>query len=140
VEGLAGLSGRPWVQKLVQYSDNPLQSLSIGVLLTAVMQSSSAVTMMAVGLVSSGIFPLRNAIPLVFGANIGTTLAVQLLAYSPGDAGWYVAIIGGAVWWLLPKLASVGRIAAGFGLIFIGLGLVDTFLPPLAERPWFVWL
>lgn len=138
VDGLSGMSNHPWVAMMVRYSNNPLHGLVIGVLVTVIMQSSSAVTMMAVGLVSSGIFPLRNAIPLVFGANVGTTLAVQLFAYSPGDAGWYAATAGCILWMLFPRFMSVGKVLTGFGLIFIGLGLVDELLPPLAAKPWFV--
>ena len=140
VEGLANLSGKGWVQRFLSRPIHPLYGLAAGIISTVIVQSSSAVTMIAVGLVSSGILPLRGAVPFVFGANIGTTLTVQMLAHAPETLGWYLAFAGWFLWFALPLQASLGKVLAGFGLIFVGLNLLDLMLPPLAERMWFVRL
>lgn len=131
-EGLRAAAGDAIRRSLVRFTHSPLSGAVTGAIATAILQSSSATTVAAVGFVSAGLLTFPQALGIVFGANIGTTVT-----------GWLVALLGfklqlGVV--LLPlvlagalvKLFSTGKRAAfgyglaGFGLIFVGIDFMQT--------------
>lgn len=125
--GLKGLAGSRMRSVLVRFTSTPLTGAVTGALTTAVVQSSSAVTVAAVGFVASGMLTFAQALGIIFGANIGTTLTGWLVAtlgfkLDLGEAVLPLVFIG-AVLHLTgrPKLVAAGQALTGFGLLFIGI-------------------
>ena len=89
---------------------NPVMGVLAGALVTAVLQSSSATTVMAIGFVSAGLMSLPQAISVILGANIGTTMTAQLMAFKISDYIWMIIFIGFAIFFLSKKekVNSVG--------------------------------
>lgn len=124
---------------LAAVTRNPLLGVITGAVATAVLQSSSATTVMTIGFVSAGMMRLPQAIPIIMGANIGTTITAQIIAFKLSD---YVLafVIGGFV---LMQLAKQGRLKLGgqamfgFGLLFLGIDTMGAVMKPLAENPVF---
>lgn len=121
---------------------SPLKGALTGAAATGVLQSSSAVTVMAVGFVSAELMTLSQAIALVFGANVGTTVTAQLLAFRLSD--WIgPALLAG---FLLSRLAgndrvrALGRALFGFGLLFAGVEHMSAAMAPVTESPRFIGL
>ncbi len=110
-----------------------------GTVVTALIQSSTAVTVMVVGLVDAGAMTLEQAVGVVMGANLGTTITAQLFAFKVGGFS-YLAVLAGAVIRLFGRTASqrrLGEVIAGAGLIFVGLETVTGALEPLHRLPAF---
>ena len=118
---------------------NPLVGVLAGALATAVLQSSSATTVMTIGFVSAGLMGLRQAIPIIMGANIGTTITAQLIAFKLSDYVLAIVFAGFVIMSLAKneqrKLG--GRALFGFGLLFLGIGTMGDAMKPLAEDPLF---
>lgn len=118
---------------------NPLVGVLAGALATAVLQSSSATTVMTIGFVSAGLMGLRQAIPIIMGANIGTTITAQLIAFKLSDYVLAIVFAG----FIIMSLAKNeqrklgGRALFGFGLLFLGIGTMGDAMKPLAEDPLF---
>ncbi len=111
---------------LLSFSYHKYYSIIIGIILTAIMQSSSAMSVMLIGLLNSHLISLESAIWLLMGANIGTTITGQIIALDLGKLAPIFAIIG--VIFLLTKYQIVGEVITGFGLLFIGLELLQQGL------------
>ena len=133
--GLEAAAGERMRALLAALTGEPVRSVLTGLAVTAVLQSSSAVTVMLIGLVSAGLIPLRRAVPVLFGANIGTTVTAQLLAFRLEDARWAVLFAGVMLGFFCrsKKGKAAARALAGFGLLFEGLAVMGTALAPLAE-------
>ena len=121
--GLQQAAGERMQQMLRCVTGRPLQGLLTGVLVTAAMQSSSAAVVLVVGFVSAGVLELPQALPVLFGANVGTTLTAQLLAM---DLDWLgrPALAAGfclAVAARQPSAQGAGRALFGFGMLFEGV-------------------
>lgn len=115
----------------------PLATFSVGVLATALMQSSSAISALLVGLVSTQLVELPAAVVLVLGANVGSTLVVQLLALHLTDYAVILAGGGAAAAMLMRRTAfhNVGQALLGFGLVLLGLLALQTGSVPVAASP-----
>ena len=114
-----------------------------GAAVTAVLQSSSAVTVMVLGFVSTGLLTLRQAVPVIFGCNIGTTITAQLLAFQLEDVRGLVLLAGLLLCFACAgqKGRAIGRAVFAFGLLFEGIADMGTAMEPLAQSPVFVhWL
>lgn len=153
--GLEKLSGGRMEKTLEKMTSNVFKSLLLGILVTAAIQSSSATTVIVVGLVNSGILKLRNAIGVIMGANIGTTVTSIILSLGDLDknesAGMLlkllkpttlapvVAIIGIIVYMCAKKTKQkmLGEILLGFGILFNGMFIMTDAVAPLAESPMF---
>jgi len=125
---------REWLAKL---AGTPVKGVLAGTLITGVIQSSTAMTVMVVGLVNAGVIALRPAISVIMGANIGTTLGNGLIALPLGPLG---LLLGGifALIYVFAKSEKVRNIALacmGFALIFYGLNLMTGGLRPLRNMP-----
>ena len=110
--------------------------------ITAVIQSSSATTVMVVGFVNSGMMTLRQAVWIIMGANIGTTITGQLIALDVGVLAPLFAFVGVAmvVFVKKPQVRHYGSILAGLGVLFIGMDMMSTAMEPLRDWPAFVEL
>lgn len=119
---------------------NPVMGVLAGALVTAVLQSSSATTVMVIGFVSAGLMSLPQAIAVIFGANIGTTMTAQLMAFKISDYVWMIVFVGFAIFFLAKKerVKSIGQTIFAFGLLFIGIETMGAVMKPLAGSPIFV--
>lgn len=115
---------------LRHYTSSPLQGLIGGTVVTAVLQSSSAVTVVTIGLVHSGILELPQALGIVLGANIGTTITAQILAFPVENLALPLGIFGVCLMPFSP-LRKFGKLIFGLALIFGGMKIISTsFLSP----------
>ncbi len=118
---------------------NPVMGVLAGALVTAVLQSSSATTVMVIGFVSAGLMRLPQAISVILGANIGTTMTAQLMAFKISDYIWIIVFIGFAIFFVGKgeKLKSIGQTIFAFGLLFVGIETMGAVMKPLATNPFF---
>ncbi len=124
---------------LAAVTKNPVIGVLAGALATAVLQSSSATTVMAIGFVSAGLMRLPQAIPIIMGANIGTTITAQIIAFKLSDFILAFVVVGFAIMSLAKreKLKLSGRALFGFGMLFVGIETMGSVMKPLAESPFF---
>ena len=108
---LKKLSGGKLEKVLVSATDNVFKALLVGILITVATQSSSATTVIVVGLVNSEILKLKNAIPIIMGANIGTTITSQILRLTNIDGGSWLSLFTPAV--LAPIFLLIGILIMG---------------------------
>ena len=138
--GLEAAAGNKMKQILERLTANRFLGVVVGALITAVIQSSSATTVMVVGFVNSGMMTLSQAVWIIMGANIGTTITGQLIALDVGMMAPLFAFAGVAMVVFLknPKSHHYGEIIAGLGVLFIGMGMMSDAMKPLREVPEFV--
>ncbi len=141
-DGLEDAAGNRMKHILERLTSNRFLGVIVGAGITAVIQSSSATTVMAVGFVNSGLMTLRQAVWIIMGANIGTTITAQLVALDIGMMAPLLAFVGVAMVVFLksPKVHHIGKILAGFGVLFIGMDMMSGAMEPLRELPEFVTL
>ncbi len=139
-EGLENAAGDRMEKILEKLTSNRFLGVAVGALITAVIQSSSATTVMVVGFVNSGMMTLRQAVWIIMGANIGTTITGQLIALDVGALAPLIAFIGVAliVFFKNPKLHHIGMIFGGLGVLFIGMDMMSSAMVPLRESEVFV--
>ncbi len=135
--GINNLAAHRMRALLAKIAGTPIKGLFAGTLITGVLQSSTAMTVMVVGLVNAGVIALRPAISVIMGANIGTTLGNGLIALPLGPMG---LILAGAfalvyVFGKTEKTKNVALAMMGFSLIFYGLNLMTGGLKPLRAMP-----
>lgn len=118
---------------------NPIMGVIVGALVTALMQSSSATTVMVVGFVSARLMTLPQAISVIMGANIGTTITAQLIAFKIGHYAYPIAALGFIFFFFFKKkiIKYFGQTVFAFGLLFIGLNIMGSVMKPLAKNPVF---
>jgi len=119
---------------------NKYLGVLVGALITAIIQSSSATTVMVVGLVNAGIMNLAQAVGVIMGANIGTTMTAQLIAFKFNAIIPYSLIIGAALMLFTNKKSYklFGEFLLGFGLLFSGMHEMSDAMKPLREVPAFI--
>ena len=130
----AGEKLRHWIEKL---TNNKLKGVGVGALVTAVIQSSSITTVTLVGLINAGLISLEQAIPVIMGANIGTTVTAQLIAFNVGALALPIIAAGFAINTLSKKSSHkyVGQVILGFGLLFLGMNTMSGSMKPLRADP-----
>ena len=140
-ESLQKAAGERMKKILSMLTSNPVKGVLAGALVTAVLQSSSATTVMAIGFVSAGLMSLPQAISVIFGANIGTTMTAQLIAFDIGDYIYPIIFIGFLVNFIAKKekTKSIGMVILSFGLLFLGIETMSTVMKPLASSPIFIY-
>lgn len=129
------------MKKILSFlTKNPIMGALAGALVTAVLQSSSATTVMAIGFVSAGLMTLPQAISVIFGANIGTTMTAQLLAFKLSDYIYPIIFIGFMLQFVgkTEKLKNIGMVIFSFGLLFEGIEIMGHVMKPLAGSSFFV--
>lgn len=120
---------------------NRFAGFTLGAVATAVVQSSSAVTSIAVALVGSGVIGFRQSLPVLFGSNVGTTVTAWLVAFELMAFGPIFLVLGGLLSILPGRLQMLGKSLFYFGFIFFSLGLIADALEPLRTAPAFAaWL
>lgn len=140
--GLEAAAGDRMKEILEKLTSNRILGVLVGAGITAVIQSSSATTVMVVGFVNAGMMSLQQAVWIIMGANIGTTITGQLIALDIGAIAPLIAFIGVAmvVFVKKPMAHHVGTIFAGLGVLFIGMEMMSTAMLPLREEPAFIEL
>ena len=119
---------------------NPIMGALAGALVTAVLQSSSATTVMVIGFVSAGLMSLPQAISVIFGANIGTTMTAQLMAFKISNYIYPIIFIGFMLNFVgkKEKVKNIGMVIFSFGVLFEGIEIMGEVMKPLAGSPVFV--
>lgn len=138
--GLESAAGNKMKTILEKLTANRFVGVLVGALITAIIQSSSATTVMVVGFVNSGMMTLRQAVWIIMGANIGTTITGQLIALDVGELAPLIAFLGVAAMVFVKneKVKYIGEIFAGLGILFIGMDMMGNAMKPLAESEKFV--
>jgi phosphate:Na+ symporter len=138
-DGLEKASGETMKKILTVLTGNVWSAFIVGVLVTAIVQSSTAVTVLTVGFVNSGLMNLPQAIGIIYGANIGTTITAQLMAFSfkfkLTDIALPILGIGFGISQIMKnkKLKNIGQAMMGFGLMFLGLKILNGGIPYMQE-------
>lgn len=140
--GLEAAAGNKMKQILERLTANRFLGVAVGAGITAVIQSSSATTVMVVGFVNSGMMTLNQAVWIIMGANIGTTITGQLIALDVDLLAPLFAFIGVSMVVFLknPKVHHWGQIMAGLGVLFIGMDMMGAAMNPLRESEAFISL
>ena len=138
--GLEAAAGSRMKQILERLTANRFLGVLVGAAITAVIQSSSATTVMVVGFVNAGMMTLNQAVWIIMGANIGTTITGQLIALDVGALAPLFAFIGVAmvVFVKMPRAHHIGQIMAGLGVLFIGMEMMSSSMMPLRDSQAFV--
>ncbi len=123
-------------------TSNPIMGALAGALVTAILQSSSATTVMVIGFVSAGLMNLPQAISVIFGANIGTTMTAQLIAFKLSDYIYPIIFVGFIINFIArkEKVKNIGLVILSFGILFEGIEIMGTVMKPLASSPVFIHL
>ena len=148
--GLEKLAGGRMEAILQRLTSSVWKAVLLGAVLTGLIQSSAGTTVICIGLVNSGIFTLSQAIGIIMGANIGTTVTGQLIRLSDiSGSGWVltmlkpstfspiVAFVGAVLFVFMksPKKRNIGQICMGFGILFTGLFTMEPACSPW-KTPW----
>ena len=138
-DGLHQVAGERMRSILRMFSANPLVAVASGAAVTCVIQSSSASTVMVIGFINAGLLTLVQAMGLIFGANIGTTITAQLVAF---DISWIImpAIIAGLLMSFVKnqKIANWSETIIGLGFLFLGMEFMSGELKTLSSHPAFM--
>lgn len=139
-ESLQKAAGEKMKKILGILTVNPVMGVLAGTIATAVMQSSSATTVMVIGFVSAGLMTLKQGISVILGANIGTTMTAQLLAFNISDYIFVIIFVGFIVSFVFKseKIKNIGQTIFAFGLLFEGIQIMSSVMKPLAASPVFV--
>ena len=138
-EGLQKVAGEKMKYVLGILTKNPIVGVLAGALTTAVLQSSSATTVMVIGFVSAGLMKLPQAISVILGANIGTTMTAQIIAFKITDYIWPIIFIGFVIFFFCKKekAKNIGQTIFAFGILFLGITTMGDVMKPLAASPVF---
>lgn len=150
--GLGGFLGGIWVMRhgfeqmameklpliLKRFVKTPTRGLATGTLVTALLHSSAAVTVITIGFVSAGTMTFADSLGIILGSNIGTTLTTQIIAWNLDDLILPCVAVGSALWFLLRgRSRYIGLAVFGFGTTLFALNLMTAALAPLGEAEWF---
>jgi len=132
-DGLQQAAGDRLRDILDRFTTNPLMGVLAGMLVTVLIQSSSGTTALTVGLVSAGFMTLRQAIGVIMGANIGTTVTAFIIGIKIGEYALPIMAVGAILLFFFKnkKVHSFGQVIFGFGMLFFGLELMSTGMKPL---------
>ena len=138
--GLETAAGNKMKTILERLTSNRIKGVLAGAIITAVIQSSSATTVMVVGFVNSGLMTLRQAVWVIMGANIGTTITGQLIALDVGALAPFFAVVGVACIMFVKKekIKHISEVIAGFGVLFIGMDMMGNAMVPLQSSEVFI--
>jgi phosphate:Na+ symporter len=139
--GLERLAGNNLEKALLRFTRTPVRGFITGIVTTALLQSSSAVTVLTIGFVDAGILTFAHSLGVILGTNIGTTVTTEILALKIEDFAMPL-LFTGAVLFALPsgKWRPLGLVIGGFGLIFLGIDAMKGVTGPLEEHGWIEWM
>ncbi len=132
-EGLAGCFSKRIKQLLQVATGTPIRGFATGTLVTMLIQSSTAVSVIAMGLVGAGLMTFEQSVGIILGTNVGTCVTVQLLALDLARYFWFPVLAGAALYLIQGRTRSMGLALFGFGLIFAGLYFFGLALEPLSR-------
>lgn len=137
--GLQKVAGEKLKKLIEVLTNNRIMGVLVGALVTMVIQSSSGTTVMVIGFVNAGLMSLSQAAGVIMGANIGTTVTAQLIAFQITDYAPLAVAVGVAFWIGTSKKRGkeIAEILIGFGILFIGMDMMGDGLKPLANTPAF---
>ena len=135
-DGLENMAGDRMRRVLELLTNKRLAAVGVGAGVTAIVQSSSATTVMVVGFVNAGLMTLIQAAGVIMGANIGTTITAQLIAFKLSDIAPFILFAGMIMTLFFKKRRAIrlGEIILGFGMLFVGLSLMSEAMAPLREN------
>lgn len=135
-DGLEKVAGDRMRRVLEVLTTNRFAAVGVGAGVTALVQSSSATTVMIIGFVNAGLMSLLQAAGIIMGANIGTTITAQLIAFKLSDVAPFILFAGMlmTVFVKKKKIARIGEIVLGFGILFVGLSLMSDAMRPLRDN------
>ena len=142
-QGLELVAGNKLQKVIERFTSNRLSGILIGALVTAVIQSSSATTVMVIGFVNANLMTLTQAVGVIMGANIGTTVTGQLVALNIVKIAPIFAFIGFVMAYFVKgsrKTKFVGYAVLGLGVLFMGMNMMSEAMKPLRDAPEFVEL
>ena len=128
------------MKKLIEVlTNNRIMGVLVGAGVTMIIQSSSATTVMVIGFVNAGLMTLTQAVGVIMGANIGTTVTAHLIAFNLTDYAPLAVAVGVGIWLMASKKKSkdIAEILIGFGILFMGMDMMSNGLAPLADSPVF---
>lgn len=139
-DGLEAAAGNKMKQILEKLTSNRIKGVVVGALITAIIQSSSATTVMVVGFVNTGLMTLQQAVWIIMGANIGTTITGQLIALDVGAIAPLIAFLGVACIMFVKneRIKHIAAIFAGLGILFVGMDMMSAAMYPLRESEAFI--
>ena len=138
-EGLQKVAGDKMRRVLELLTTNPIIAIIVGAVVTMIMQSSSAVTVIVIGFISAGLLTLPQAIGVIMGANIGTTITTQIVTFKLGEFAYPIAAIGFVLFFFTKRnsIKNIGQTIFAFGILFVGLNIMSDVMKPLANYPSF---
>ena len=138
-DGLENAAGEGLKKILEKVTKNPLIGVIVGAVVTMVIQSSSATTVMVVGFVNAGLMNLAQAAGIIMGANVGTTVTAQLVAFKLDDIAPIFVFVGAMMVMFVKgkRRREIGNIILGFGILFVGMGTMSEAMKPLTSSPIF---
>ena len=138
-DGLENAAGEGLKKILEKVTKNPIIAVVVGAVVTMVIQSSSATTVMVVGFVNAGLMNLAQAAGIIMGANIGTTITAQLVAFKLDEIAPVFVFVGAMMVMFVKgkKRKEIGNIILGFGILFVGMGTMSGAMKPLTTLPMF---
>ncbi|USG63871.1 Na/Pi symporter [Brevibacillus ruminantium] len=136
--GFQNLAGKQMADWLSRFTRTPLLSFWVGLLSTFVLQSSSAVTVLTIGLTHAGMIGFAQTVGIILGTNVGTTVTTELIALRLETFAVPMLLVGIALW-LMPRRLTrcIGLVIAGFGLIFLGIDTMQVMAKPLQQSETF---
>lgn len=139
-DGLQKAAGDRLREILDRFTTNPFMGVLVGIIVTILIQSSSGTTVITVGLVSAGFMTLRQAIGVIMGANIGTTVTAFIIGFDVGEAALPIMALGAFLIFFFKKnqIQNLGEVIFGFGGLFLGMELMSGGMKPLRELPAFI--
>lgn len=139
-DGLQKAAGDRLREILDRFTTNPFMGVLVGIIVTILIQSSSGTTVITVGLVSAGFMTLRQAIGVIMGANIGTTVTAFIIGFDVGEAALPIMALGAFLIFFFKKnqIQNLGEVVFGFGGLFLGMELMSGGMKPLREFPAFI--
>lgn len=141
-DGLKAVAGERMKILLRRLTSNRFAAALSGAIVTAVIQSSSVTTVLVVGFVSAGLMTLQQSVGVIMGANVGTTLTAQVVAFHVTDYAWLAVAVGFAAWSMASRevIRNSGAMLMGLGMLFLGMGQMGDATYPLREYPPFIHL
>jgi phosphate:Na+ symporter len=131
---IQGLAGEHFRKSLSTATKWPIVGVIIGALVTMVIQSSSATSVIAISLVNAGVLSFKNSVGIIFGSNIGTTITAQLVAFKLTNFAPYLIIFGFILSLLHNRVSIFGKAIFYFGFVFFSLNLISSTLLPLQQN------
>lgn len=128
--------GSAFERFIKRVTDTPLKGMGVGAAITAIFQSSTAVSVLVVSLAGAGAIPLANSLALMIGANIGTTITSQLVAFKVLDIAPYILLLGFGLMYTKTRFTKYGSKIFYFGLMFSALYLVSLLTSSFQTMPW----